>query len=492
MARWSEVLFFLGSGVGIKAAGPSILIAYIIGGALVYIILYALSEMTVADPVSGSFRTYAERSFGAGAGFVTGWVYWIGLIFAMSSESIAASTFLRVWFPNLSPGFTGTVIVVAVTLLNLLGAKYLSNLESGLAAIKLIAIAGFIAIGLAIIAGLMPGIPAVGAGELRAEPWLPGGIAGIAGSMLTVVLTYAGFEVIGLAASEVRDPRKTIPRAINLTLISLIGLYVASIAVILPLFPTGGITADESPLVLALTRWGMGWASTLMNIVMITAILSTMLAAMFGLGRMIRSLAAEGHAPNWLKDKTDVPYRGILFSGAAMLAGLGLGYLLPQQVYLFLLSLGGFSLLFSYFVILASHYKWRRHTPCSPGGRLPAPRISLYFLGGADRHDRDYRQHAVYSGTGHRPRHRPRAGCFTLGNVLSENETCGTASAGLEKEIHRQRRGSNGPASCPAGANGSLRRSRYPGSVRRQTSGQTELTKWRPANRRFPLHPTIS
>lgn len=358
--------FFLGSGVGIKAAGPSILIAYIIGGALVYIILYALSEMTVADPVSGSFRTYAERSYGAGAGFVTGWVYWIGLIFAMSSESIAASMFLRVWFPNLSPGFTGTVIIVAVTLLNLLGAKYLSSLESGLAAIKLIAIAGFIAIGLAIIAGLMPDTPAVGVGELRAEPWLPGGIAGIAGSMITVILTYAGFEVIGLAASEVREPRKTIPRAINLTLISLIGLYVASIAVILPLFPTGGITADESPLVLALTRWGMGWASTLMNIVMITAILSTMLAAMFGLGRMIRSLAAEGHAPNWLKDKADVPYRGILFSGAAMLAGLGLGYLLPQQVYLFLLSLGGFSLLFSYFVILASHYKWRRHTPCSP------------------------------------------------------------------------------------------------------------------------------
>ncbi|CAM4295614.1 MAG: amino acid permease [Paenibacillus macerans] len=365
--------FFLGSGVGIKAAGPAILLAYLIGGVLVYIILYALSEMTVADPVSGSFRTYAERSYGAGAGFVTGWVYWIGLIFAMSSESIAASTFLRVWFPNLSPGVAGTVIIVGVTLLNLLGAQHLSKLESSLAAVKLIAIAGFIAIGLAIIAGLMPGAPAVGAGELRSEPWLPGGIAGIAGSMLTVVLTYAGFEVIGLAASEVRNPRKTIPRAINLTLISLIGLYVGAIAVILPLFPSRGIIADESPLVLSLTRWGMGWAGTLMNIVMITAILSTMLAAMFGLGRMIRSLAGEGHAPNWLKDETDVPYRGILFSGAAMLAGLGLGYLLPQQVYLFLLSLGGFSLLFSYFMILAAHYKWRRRTPCSPEAACQLP-----------------------------------------------------------------------------------------------------------------------
>lgn len=294
-------------------------------------------------------------------------------MFAMSSESIAATTFLRLWFPNLSPALMGVAIIVGITLLNLLGAKYLSKLESGLAAVKLLAIAGFIAIGLAIIAGFMPGTPAIGIGELRGQPWFPGGITGIAGSMLIVIFTYAGFEVIGLAASEVRNPRKTIPRAINFTLISLVGLYVAAIAVILPLFPTQGIIEDQSPFVLALTRWGMDWAGMLINIVMVTAILSTMLAATFGLGRMIRSLAAEGHAPSWLKEKTDVPYRGILFSGLAMLGGLGLGFLLPQQVYLFLISSGGFSLLFAYFVILASHYKWRKKTPCSPEAACQLP-----------------------------------------------------------------------------------------------------------------------
>ncbi|MFD1178025.1 amino acid permease [Paenibacillus puldeungensis] len=365
--------FFLGSGVGIKAAGPSILISYILGGLLIYIILYALSEMTVADPVAGSFRTYAERSFGPAVGFITGWVYWTGLVFAMSSESIAATTFLRQWFPNLSPALMGASIIIGITLLNLLGAKYLSKLESSLAAVKLLAIAGFIAIGLAIIAGLMPGTPAIGAGELRGQPWFPGGIAGIAGSMLIVIFTYAGFEVIGLAASEVRNPKKTVPRAINLTLISLVGLYVAAIAVILLLFPTQGIIEDQSPFVLALNRWGMNWAGLLINIVMVTAILSTMLASTFGLGRMIRSLAAEGHAPGWLKEKTEVPYRGILFSGLAMLGGLGLGFLLPRHVYLFLISLGGFSLLFAYFVILGSHYKWRKRTPCSPEAACQLP-----------------------------------------------------------------------------------------------------------------------
>lgn len=365
--------FFLGSGVAIKAAGPGILFSYILGGLLVYVILYALSEMSAADPVPGSFRTYAERSFGRGVGFVTGWVYWVGLILAMSSESIAASTFLREWFPNFPEVVMGMLIIVGVTLLNLLGADYLSKLESGLAAVKLLAIVGFIVIGLALIAGWVPGTPAAGAGELRGEAWFPGGIAGIAGSMLIVIFTYAGFEVIGLAASEVENPKKTIPRAINMTLISLVALYVAAIAVILMLYPTQGMIADQSPLVLALTRWGMGWAGTLINIVMITAILSTMLAATFGLARMLRSLAAEGHAPAWLKDRQDIPYKGILFSGAAMLFGLAMGYLLPQQVYLFLVSCGGFSLLFSYFIILASHYRWRRTTPCSPEAACQLP-----------------------------------------------------------------------------------------------------------------------
>ncbi|KWX89370.1 amino acid permease, partial [Paenibacillus riograndensis] len=74
--------FFLGSSVAIRAAGPSVLLSYVIGGILVYFILSALSEMTVANPVAGSFRTYTEQAFGRGAGFTVGWVYWTGLVLA--------------------------------------------------------------------------------------------------------------------------------------------------------------------------------------------------------------------------------------------------------------------------------------------------------------------------------------------------------------------------------------------------------------------------
>lgn len=364
--------FFLGSSVAIEAAGPSIIISYILGGALVYIILFAFSELTVANPDSGSFRTFAAQAFGPAAGFTVGWVYWTGMVLAMSSEATAVSILIREWVPNVSISILGSSIIIGVTLLNLLGADKLSKLESGLAAVKIFAIAAFILLAVLLIAGLIPGTTSIGAGEITREPLMPGGIRGIAGSMLIVIFSYAGFEIIGLAASEADNPRKTVPKAISYTVISLVVFYIVSVAVLLPLVPTAALNENVSPMVAALNRWGMGWAGTAINFVLITAILSTMLAAMFGLGRMMRSLAKEGHAPGWLKDGREVPYRGILFSGFAMLAGLGVGMLLPR-VYLFLVSSGGFALLFTYAVIMATHIRLRKRQGCPPDGKCQMP-----------------------------------------------------------------------------------------------------------------------
>ncbi|MDF2675904.1 MAG: D-serine/D-alanine/glycine transporter [Bacillota bacterium] len=363
--------FFLGSSVAIHAAGPSILISYILGGILVYFILFAFSEMTVANPDSGSFRTFAANTFGPGTGFVVGWVYWTGMVLAMSSEATAVSILVREWYPNISIPVLGSLIIIGVTLLNLLGADKLSKLESGLASIKLLAIVSFIVIGLLLISGLLGG-KAIGTGELTNEPFMPGGIRGIAGSMLIVIFSYAGFEIIGLAASEAKDPKKTIPKAITTTVICLVGFYIVSVAVLLPLIPTASLSEDVSPMVAALNLQGMGWAGTVINIVLITAILSTMLAAMFGLGRMMRSLADEGHAPTFIQDKSDVPYKGILFSGASMLLGLSIGLLLPS-VYMFLISSGGFALLFTYTVIMATHIRFRKKNGCPPEGKCQMP-----------------------------------------------------------------------------------------------------------------------
>lgn len=373
--------FFLGSAVAIHSAGPSIIIAYILGGVLVYFILYALSEMTVANPSAGSFRSFANEAYGEGAGFVVGWVYWTGMVLAMSSEATAVSILVREWFPNISITWLGSVIIIGVTLLNLLGASKLSKLESGLAAIKVITILAFIVLAALLVFGILPGREFAQTGETERQAFLASGIKGIAGSMLIVIFSYAGFEIIGLAASEAKNPAVTVPKAINYTVVSLLLLYIISIGFIIPMIPTGEIREDISPMVAALNRFGIYRAGAVINLVLITAILSTMLAAMFGLGRMIRSLADDKLAPVFLKDKTEVPYRGIIFSGFAMLAGLGLGLIFPR-VYLFLISSGGFALLFTYVVIMATHIKFRRKNGCPDGKcRLRGfPYSSLFAL----------------------------------------------------------------------------------------------------------------
>jgi amino acid transporter, AAT family len=365
--------FFLGSAIVIRTAGPSALLAFVIGGVLVYFILTAMSEMTVANPHAGSFRSYTEKAFGKGAGYIVGWVYWSGLVLAMSSEATAVSILFRNWFPGISLPLFGSIVIVSVTCLNLLGAERLSRVESGLAMFKLLAIAAFIVIAICFAVGIGTGAPsAMGLDVLGDEGWMPGGIRGIAGSMLVVMFSYSGFEVLGLTASSTADPAKTIPKAIKLTTVLLVGLYLAAITSLFLLIPFHMVSLEVSPFVSALSLYGLGWTGSAMSIVLITAILSAMLASVFGLGQMLRSLADEGHTPVWMRDSKATPYRGILISGAAIWAGLGMGMLLPQGVYLFLVSSGGFSVMFTYAVIMASHYRLRKRNggPFVQGGGM--------------------------------------------------------------------------------------------------------------------------
>ncbi len=360
--------FFLGSAVPIRNSGPSVLIAYLLGGALVYVILTSLSEMTTADTSPGSFRTFAQREFGNAAGFVVGWVYWTGMILAMSSEAVAVSILIKNWIPEVKITTIGIIIIVSVTTINLLGTDKMSRLENLLASIKLLAIIGFVATGVALVFGLFPNKPFIGLGQIENEIFFTGGIKGIAGSMLIVIFTYAGFEIIGLAASETSEPHKVVPKAIKYTVFSLIGLYFLSILVLLPLIATSQLNEETSPFVAALANNGIYWAANLMNSILIIAIISTMLAATFSLARMLRSLAVESFAPKILNEKSDIPTKCIVFSGLAILLAFSSSFFLPEKVYVFLVSSGGFSLLFTYLIILLTHYKFRKTNGCPPMG----------------------------------------------------------------------------------------------------------------------------
>lgn len=361
--------FFLGSAIVLQATGPSILIALALGGALVFLILRALAELTVGRPARGSFREYAEQAFGPAAGFVVGWVYWTGMMLAMSSEATAVAVFLQLWVAAPLWLLSGLVIV-AVTTVNLLTPHLFGRLETLMSGFKLGAVVLFILAGAALVVGAVPGRAPVGAGALAGQHLAPGGLGGIAGSMLLVMFMYAGFEVMGLAAADARQPQRTVPRAVTYTALALVVLYMAGFALLLPLLPRDRISQDVAPMVAALRYQGWPAAASALNLVVMSAALSTMLAALYGLGRMLYSLAEEGQAPRALArlSADGVPRTALAVSGLGMLVGSVLAFVLPRQVYLFLASSGGFSLLFSYLAILLSQLRVRSREGCPPAG----------------------------------------------------------------------------------------------------------------------------
>lgn len=362
--------FFLGTGIAVHSAGPAVLVAFALGGALTFLILRARSELTVTLPAHGSFREYAERAFGPGAGFVVGWVYWTGMVLTLASEATAIALFLRLWLPALPIWAISAAVVVVTAALNLLDPHRFAAVENAMAGIKLLAIAAFIVVGLALIVGLVPGRPPVGLGALAGAPLAPGGIGAVLGSMLLVMFAYAGFEVLGLAAPDARDPARTVPRAIALTTLGFLVLYLGAYGVLLFLLPPAEASARVSPLVAALRRHGLVWAGNALNLIVMTAAFSTMLAGTYGVGRMLYSLAEEGQAPALFRrlGRGDVPRLAILASSAVALLGSVLGFVLPEYVYQFLISAGGYALLLAYLAILASQLRLRRRLGCGPAG----------------------------------------------------------------------------------------------------------------------------
>lgn len=369
--------FFLGTAVVLHNAGAGAIIAFAFGGLVTYLVLTALSELTVSRPTHGSFRAYAAMAFGPMASFVVGWLYWAGLVLALSSEGIATAMFARLWFPAVPVWPIALAVIVAVTLLNLMDVRAFAVVESAMAAVKLVAIAAFILLGVALVAGILGrGAAAPGAGPAFAgQPFLPRGVAGLVGSMLLVLFSYAGFETLGLAAPEAKDPARTVPRAVILTVIGLITLYVGAIGVVLYLLPVTAIEEEVSPMVSLLRLTGYPVLAAGLNLIVMTAAISTMLAAMYGLSRMLYSLAEEGQAPAFLKQLTPpgIPRNAIFLSGGGMMVGVVLSYILPRGVYVLLVSSAGFALLFSYLMILLSQLVLRRREGCRPGScAMPA------------------------------------------------------------------------------------------------------------------------
>ena len=342
------------------------LLAYLIGGAAVFMVMRALGEMAVHNPVSGSFGQYASTYLGPMAGFVLGWTYAFEMIIVCLADVTAFGIYMGFWFPEVARWVWVLGIVFLIGGLNLCNVKVFGEMEFWLSLLKVGAIVAMILGGFGI---MLFGIHS--AGETQASGlsnlwahggFMPNGIGGLIASFAVVMFAFGGIEIIGITAGEAKDPQRVIPKAINAVPLRILLFYVLTLFVLMAIYPWPQIGSQGSPFVQIFSNLGIGSAATILNIVVISAAVSAINSDIFGAGRMMYGLAQQGQAPKGFAQlsKQGVPWMTVLVMGASLLGGVVLNYLIPENVFLLIASIATFATVWVWLMILFTQVAMRR------------------------------------------------------------------------------------------------------------------------------------
>lgn len=365
---------FLGSAKAIQMAGPAIMLSYIIGGLAILVIMRALGEMAVHNPVAGSFSRYAQDYLGPLAGFLTGWNYWFLWLVTCVAEITAVAIYMQVWFPDVDRWIWALLALASMGTVNLITVRAFGEFEFWFALIKIVTIIALVVAGAGMILfGIGNGGIATGISNLWTHGgFMPNGVQGVLMSLQMVMFAYLGVEMIGLTAGEARNPQKTIPDAINSVFWRILLFYVGALFVIMSIYPWNEIGTQGSPFVMTFERLGIKTAAGIINFVVITAALSSCNGGIFSTGRMLYSLAQHGQAPRAFgrTSGNGVPRNALLLSIFALLLGVLLNYLVPEKVFVWVTSIATFGAIWTWAMILLAQMKFRRSLSPAEQGKL--------------------------------------------------------------------------------------------------------------------------
>ncbi|MFG2356152.1 amino acid permease [Streptomyces sp. NPDC048521] len=351
---------FVGSGAGIAAAGPSIVVAYTVSGILVMLVMRMLGEMSAAYPSSGSFSAHAERAIGPWAGFAAGWSFWVLLCTAVGLEGIGAAHIVSGWLPGTPEWVWVALFMVVFCGTNLAAVKNFGEFEFWFAALKVGAISLFLILGGLAVAGVLPGTDSPGASNLT--DFLPHGSNGLIVGLLASVFAYGGLETVTIAAAESEDPVRGVASAVRTAMWRIALFYIGSMAVVVTLVPWDSEeVVEKGPYVATLDHLGIPGAGQVMNVVVLVALLSAMNANIYGSSRIAYSLVARGQGPKALARLSGgVPRIAVLTSCFFGFLCVLLSYWRPNDVFSWLLNMIGAVILVVWIFIAVSQLLLRR------------------------------------------------------------------------------------------------------------------------------------
>jgi gamma-aminobutyrate permease len=369
---------FVGSSANISTVGPAVLVSYALAGGLMFLVMRMLAEMAAAEPGAGSFADHARAGLGPWAGFVCGWLYWYFWVVVVGVEAIAGAVILQTWLP-LPVWQIGLLLMVALTATNLLSTRSYGEFEFWFASIKVAAIVAFILIAGSYALGFTsPAGPTLG--NLVAHGgFAPFGIAAVLAGVTGIVFSLTGAEIVTVVAAESSEPSHAIATMTTALILRILLFYVGSVFFILAVVPWTEIAPGSSPFALALGRMEIPFAATIMNLIVLVAVLSCLNSGLYVTSRMLFRLAARGEAPRAMValDARGVPTRAILIGSAFGYLAVIASIVSPQLLFTFLVNASGAIMLVIYLLVALAQIRWRRSVEREAPGRL---RIRMWLF----------------------------------------------------------------------------------------------------------------
>ena len=386
---------FMGSGKTISVAGPSILLVYMIIGAVLFLFMRTLGELLLSDRKYATFADIARDLIGPWAGFVTGWTYWACWVVTGVADMIAITGYTHFWWPNLSPWIPITATTLLLFALNAMTVKAFGETEFWFALVKIVAIIALVVVGFGMVA--MGTVDEEGTVAAVSNLWshggfFPNGFTGFLGGFQIALFAFIGIEMVGTTVAETDDPDTTLPKAVNSIPVRIMLFYVAALAAIMMVTPWDQVSPERSPFVTMFSLTGLGAAATIVNLVVLSSAASSANSGIYSTSRMLYGLARQEQAPGVFArlSKHHVPLNALFLSCVCLLSGIvimGMGGSI-SAAFTLVTSVSATLFMGVWVVIVVSYLVYLRRRPelhkvsrfKSPGGALGAW-VVLAFMG---------------------------------------------------------------------------------------------------------------
>lgn len=380
---------FLGAGGRLAEGGPGLVIAYGICGVFAFLMVRALGELAIRRPSSGAFVSYAREFTGEKGAYVAGWMFFLDWAVTVMADITAVAVYMHYWtaFQGIPQWIIALVALALVFILNMLSVKMFGEAEFWFAAIKVATILGFMAIAIwAIAAGHTVADHAPGFHNISEHGGLfPEGLLPALALILGVVFAFGGTEMVGVAAGEAKEAERVLPKAINSMIVRIFVFYVGAVALMTLVLPYTAYSKSESPFVTFFEGIGVAHAGDVIQVVVLTAALSSLNAGLYATGRTLRSLAVAGSGPRFAvrMNRHHVPYGAIIITSALGLIGVLLNAVLGKEAFDVVMNLAGIGIAGTWASILVTHLVFLKRVDAGketrPAYRMPGAPVTNYL-----------------------------------------------------------------------------------------------------------------